>query len=228
MRLQLTMYVIKKIKRPTIKSHYLCTSLMELALRLYTDQELQCSIIISKSKSDPEITVDLASGFFLFVAIPSSPAPIMSGRDGDIFAFDSSENIVNGSSLESINFEADDSESLLTPVNYQALRRIEHAKSLLRNHSLLAYESMQTGEPICYIRAKLKLKLCTNWTPEREEELLSSDKLKNSSHDYTIVTPSHNFVELDEEPQKGGSYGGSYQSGTSFKSPDRLKYHKNL
>lgn len=158
----------------------------------------------------------------------------MSGRQEEIFAFDSSENVTNegASSIESINLDAEDFEPLSTPLNYQTVRRIEHAKTLLRNHSLLAYQSIQTGEPISLIRAKLKAKLSPNWTPEKEKDLFSGD-IKNC-RDYTIVTPSNNFIEIDD-PHNGSyasSYGaaGSYKSYSagSFKSPDRLKHFKNL
>lgn len=158
----------------------------------------------------------------------------MSGRDGDIFAFDSSENIPqNSSSIESINFNAEDTEEISVPLNYQTARRIEQAKAMLKNHSLLAYESIQTGEPISLIKAKLKAKLCPNWTPEKEKELFYTERNVTNCKDYTIVTPSHIFIEIDDVPHNSSfassfSAANSYKtySSASFKSPDRLKHFK--
>ena len=159
----------------------------------------------------------------------------MSGRDGDIFAFDSNENIPqNSSSIESVNFDAEEAENLTVSLNYQTARRIEQAKSMLRNHSLLAYESIQTGEPICLIKAKLRAKLSPNWTPEKEKEIFYSEANVSNCRDYTIVTPSHTFIEIDDVPHNSSftssfGAGNSYKtySPASFKSSDRLKHFKN-
>ena len=159
----------------------------------------------------------------------------MSGRDGDIFAFDSSENITQGGpSIESINFNAEEPEEFSVPLNYQTTRRIEKAKETLKNHSLIAYESIQSGEPICLIKAKLKAKLCPNWTPEIEKEIFSTEGNIANCRDYTIVTPSHTFIEIDDVSHNSSfisSFGGgsSYKaySPASFKSPDRLRHYKN-
>lgn len=171
----------------------------------------------------------------------------MSGRDGEIFAFDSAESIQtpinnqNSSSIETINFNNEEGEneedgsSYFTAMNYQTVRRIEQAKAMLRNHSLLAYQSLQTGEPICLIKAKLKIRLSPNWTPELEEDTFSVSA-DPPSRDYTIVTPSHTFIEIDNIPHNGSfvsSYGtvGSYKTATfspgSFKTSDRVKNYKN-
>lgn len=160
----------------------------------------------------------------------------MAGRDDDIFTFDSSENVNNEavSSLESINFAAEEPEHVTIPLNYQTTRRIEQARAMLKNHSLLAYESIQTGQPISLIKAKLKAKLSPNWTPEKEKQIFLSDFNMSNCRDFTIVTPSHTFIEIDDVPHNcsfTSSYGasGSYKaafSPTSFKSPDRLKNFK--
>jgi hypothetical protein len=160
----------------------------------------------------------------------------MSGRDEDIFAFDSSENITqnySSSSIECINFTAEEPEQISAPFNYQTARRIEQAKSMLKNHSLIAYESIQTGQPICLIKAKLKAKLCPEWTPEKEIELFDTEGNITNCKDYTIVTPSHTFIEIDDVPHNS-SYASSFgapsthktYSPSSFKSPDRLKHFK--
>lgn len=159
----------------------------------------------------------------------------MSGRDGDIFAFDSSENIAHGGpSIESINFNAEEPEEFSFTLNYQTTRRIEQAKAMLKNHSLIAYESIQTGEPISLIKAKLKAKLCPNWTPEIEKEIFYTEGNISNCRDYTIVTPSHTFIEVDDVPHNSSfasSFGtnSSYKtySPASFKSPDRLRHYKN-
>lgn len=159
----------------------------------------------------------------------------MSGRNEDIFAFDSSENFSHGSSsIETINFTADESENICVPLNYQTARRIEQAKKILKSHSLLAYESIQTGEPISLIKAKLRAKLCPNWTPDKEKEIFHSEGNVLNFRDYTIVTPSHTFIEIDDIPHNSsftGSFGAanSYKafSPASFKSPDRLRLFKN-
>ena len=163
----------------------------------------------------------------------------MSGRDGEMFAFDSSENIQTPaserSSIDSVNFNEENEESnYVTRMNYQTVRRIEQAKMMLRNHSLLVYQSLQSGEPISLIRAKLKAKLSPTWTPEKEAEIFSpSGDPPTACRDYTIVTPSHTFIEIDDIPHNGSfvsSYGtvGSYKtfSPGSFKSSDRLKNFK--
>ena len=160
----------------------------------------------------------------------------MSGRDGEIFAFESSETITSPStvrtSIESVNFDAENEESAyLTTMDYQTVRRVEQAKSMLRNHSLLAYQSLQTGEPLSLVRAKLKAKLSPNWTPEREADLFApSSDPPAACPDYTVVTPSHAFIEVDDIPHNGSfvsSY-GSYKtfSPGSLKSSDRLKNFK--
>ena len=159
---------------------------------------------------------------------------VMSRRDVDIFAFDSSENVSqNYSSIESINFDSEEAEQLSASLNYQTARRIEQAKAMLRNHSLMAYESIQTGEPLSLIKAKLKAKLSPNWTPEKEQELFYTERNISNCRDYTIVTPSHNFIEIDDVPHNSSfasSFGAasSYKtySPSSFKSPDRLKHFK--
>lgn len=161
----------------------------------------------------------------------------MSGRDGDIFVFDSSENNEATSSIESINFSAEDPQSLVIPLSYQTTRRIEQARAMLKNHSLLAYESIKSGDPISLVKAKLKAKLSPNWTPEKEKEIFSSDFNTATCRDYTIVTPSHTFIDIDDTPHNSsfassfGAASGSYKSTfspASFKSPDRLKNSKNL
>ena len=161
----------------------------------------------------------------------------MSGRDGEMFAFDSSENIqtpaLERSSIESVNFnEENDESNYQTTLNYQTVRRIEQAKAMLRNHSLMAYQSLQSGEPISLIKAKLKAKLSPTWTPEKEADMFSPSN-DPPGCDYTIVTPSHTFIEIDDIPHNGSfvsSYGtvGSYKtfSPGSFKSSDRLKNFK--
>lgn len=159
----------------------------------------------------------------------------MSGRNGDIFDFDSSENIAqNSSSIESVNFNSDEHAQFSVPLNYQTARRIEQAKAILKNYSLLAYESIQTGEPICLIKAKLIAKLCPNWTPEKEKEIFYTEGSVTNSKEYTIVSPSHTFIEVDDIPHNSSftsSFGAanSYKtySPASFKSPDRLKHFKN-
>lgn len=161
----------------------------------------------------------------------------MSGRNDDIFIFDSSESAqIDGSSLmETINFSANEPQNISEPLNYQTTRRIEQARSMLKNHSLLAYESIQTGQPISLIKAKLKAKLSPNWTIEKEKEIFSNnDSSLATCKDYTIVTPSHTFIEIDDTPHNNSfasSFGasGSYKatfSPASFKSPDRLKHFK--
>lgn len=161
----------------------------------------------------------------------------MSGRE-DIFLFDSSENINNNhetSSIESINFTADEPENVVIPLNYQTTRRIEQARAMLKNHSLLAYEAIQTGQPISLIKAKLKAKLSPNWTIEKEKQIFSNDSNIGTCREYTIVTPSHTFIEIDDAPHNSsftssfgasGSYKAAAFSPSSFKSPDRLKHVK--
>ena len=156
----------------------------------------------------------------------------MSGRDGDIFDFDSSESIAQNrsSSIESVNFNSDEPEQISVPLNYQTARRIEQAKTILKNYSLLAYESIQTGEPICLIKAKFIAKLCRNWTPEKEKEIFYNDGNFTNFKDYTIVTPSNAFIEIDDIPNNSSftsTAANSYSYKTcSFKSPDRLKHLK--
>jgi len=159
----------------------------------------------------------------------------MSANDGEIFAFDSNENLSGNSSVERVDLMAECPETLRTPLNYQTARRIERVKNILRDRSLMQYQSLKTGEPMCLVRAKLLAMLSPNWTIEKEKQLFSNDGLA-SSREYTIVTPSHSFIEMDDVPYNSSfvsSYSaktGSYKSATfspaSFKSPDRQKKFK--
>lgn len=175
----------------------------------------------------------------------------MSGHDGEIFAFDSPqissnfyENVsANLNSIENVNLTlTDENESspdnnLISPLNYQTARRIEQAKTMLRNHSLLVLQSIQTDESICLIRARLLAKLSPSWSPEIENKMFNQSGIDDAPiiFDYTIVTPSNTFIEFDNVRSFASSFStvnnsykshSSYSSG-SFKSPDRMKFNKN-
>lgn len=167
----------------------------------------------------------------------------MSSRHEDIFSFDSTnseashtnENQLNHSiEIGNINLTAETCEKLISPLNYQTARRIEHAKTILRDRSLLTLHSLQTGESICRIRAKLFSKLSPSWSPEIENKIFNPSEFDEVSFvsDYTIVTPSNTFIEIDNVRSfasslsaVNNSYKSPYSMG-SFKSPDRMKFNK--
>jgi hypothetical protein len=78
-------------------------------------------------------------------------------------------------------------------------------------------------------------RLSPNWTLEKEAQIFSdSDVLHEDLKDFTIVTPAHTFIEIDDFPNNSSfasSFGasGSYKSysTSSFKSPERLRNYRN-
>ena len=156
----------------------------------------------------------------------------MAGDDIEIFAFDSSETQSHSTSIERVELSATNIENLRSPLNYQTTKRIEKAKSILLDHSQLAFQSLKSGEPICLVRAKLIAMLSPNWTSEKEQQIFSSETI-SSNRDYTIVTPSHAFIEIDDCPKnssfassystKNSSYKSSSYSPAYLKSPERHK-----
>ena len=133
---------------------------------------------------------------------------------------------------------AETCEKLIHPLNYQTVRRIEQAKTILKDRSLLILHSVQTGESICRFRAKLLAKLSPSWTPEIENKIFNPSEFNlefnevSQVSDYTIVTPSTTFIEIDNIRSfasslsaVNNSYKSPYSLG-SFKSPDRMKFNK--
>lgn len=144
----------------------------------------------------------------------------------DIFTFESDHQNQN-SSIETINFNANDPETFITPLNYATARRIEQARTILKNYSLLLFHANEAKEPVSITRMKWKAKLCKDWTPELEKELFSSSR--DSSHEIqsgnnyhntvTYVTPSNNFIDLNQQDSRPSSFTSSFSPSSLKSSP---------
>ena len=117
-------------------------------------------------------------------------------------------------------------ESNVIKYDFQTSRRIQNAKNVLTNHSLLALKANENDESISITRCRYLAMLNPKWTAEIEKELFSV-KPSQKSFDFTkssvtLVTPSNNMLEALED-SRPSSYSSSY-SPSSFKSPSKLRF----
>ena len=101
-------------------------------------------------------------------------------------------------SIDSVNFNEDNEESnYVTRMNYQTVRRIDKQKMILRNHSLLFISPFKAGTNQ-FDKGKAQSKIESNMDTRKEAEIFSpSGDPPTACRDYTIVTPSHTFIEID-------------------------------
>lgn len=110
--------------------------------------------------------------------------------------------------------------------DFRTARRIQLAKQMLTNQSLLALKSLENEEAIAITRARYLAMLNPHWSTEKEAELFSvnSDQsfIDFGKSSLTLITPSSSMVEAIED-SRPSSYSSSY-SPNSFKSPSKLRF----
>ena len=110
--------------------------------------------------------------------------------------------------------------------DFQTARRIEIAKSVLMNQSILALKALENKEPISLTRARYLAMLNPKWNPEIEKEIFTVKSYQKtidfSKSSVTLVTPSNNMLEILED-SRPSSYSSSF-SPSSFKSSSKLRF----
>jgi len=107
------------------------------------------------------------------------------------------------------NLSQAEAENLCKKYDFTTVKRIEYARKVLGDYSLLLKHSKEAHEPIARTRSKFQAQTLPQWTLQIEKELFDTrphHQYINKDTPIAVISPSTEFADFGEESRPGSLY----------------------